>query len=93
MAIQAMHVTIEGKVQGVWYRAWTLNAAQKLGLCGWVRNKANGDVEAVFCGEEAKVGEMIKECWQGSPASNVVAVKARPTDIITDKRFVALRSD
>lgn len=93
MAIQSKHVTIEGKVQGVWYRAWTLGAAQKLGLYGWVRNKANGNVEAVFCGEEGVVSEMIKQCWQGSPASNVLAVKAQATDIVTDKRFVALRSD
>lgn len=92
MAIQSVHVIIEGKVQGVWYRAWTLGAAQKLGLYGWVRNLSNGNVEAVFCGEKAKVANMLEQCWQGSPSSQVTAVNTTPAEIVSEERFVALRS-
>ncbi len=90
--MKSVHVTVAGKVQGVWYRAWVLGAAQKLGLYGWVRNKTNGDVEAVFCGLDEKVDQMVKQCWDGSPASNVSNVMVTPADLVEDERFVVLRS-
>ncbi len=46
-----MHVIISGRVQGVWYRANTKQKAEELGLGGWVKNTAEGNVEAVFEGE------------------------------------------
>ena len=48
-----VHVLISGTVQGVWFRAWTVQEAQKRGLDGWVRNRRDGDVEAVFAGPAA----------------------------------------
>lgn len=91
MTQKSVHVTIEGRVQGVWYRAWVLGAAQKLGLYGWVRNKQNGDVEAVFCGVTDKVDQMVEQCWQGSPPSDVSNVTVAPTDPVEDERFVVIR--
>ena len=91
--MKSVHVTVSGKVQGVWYRAWVLGAAQKLGLYGWVRNKTNGDVEAVFCGSEEKTDQMVKQCWDGSPASNVTGVTVTPADLVEDERFVVIRSN
>ena len=59
------HVFIEGRVQGVFYRVWTQDQAQKLGLNGWVRNLGDGKVEAVFEGSKDKVEKMVKKCYKG----------------------------
>jgi acylphosphatase len=67
-----LHVAITGRVQGVGYRAWVVDRAEALGLAGWVRNRRDGSVEAVFKGEEEKVVRMLDECWRG-PRSAVVA--------------------
>ena len=68
-------VRIEGRVQGVYYRAWTEQTARRLGLDGWVRNRRDGSVEAVFSGPEMQVDEMVRRCAEG-PAD------ARVTDVI-----------
>jgi acylphosphatase len=67
-----LRAVIKGRVQGVGYRAWTLRHAQQLGLQGWVRNRRDGSVEAVFKGDEDKVVGMLGECWRG-PRSAVVS--------------------
>ncbi len=66
---------ISGRVQGVFFRAYTEKEAQRLGLAGWVRNLADGRVEAVFEGPEKKLEEMISWCRRGSPASKVEKVE------------------
>ena len=69
-----MTVRIEGRVQGVYYRAWTKRTARELGLDGWVRNCSDGAVEAVFSGPPAAVEEMLKLCAGGPPDAKVTAV-------------------
>jgi acylphosphatase len=64
-------VKIEGRVQGVYYRAWTYETAQQLGLDGSVRNMSDGSVEAVFSGPAAVVAEMLKRSEQGPPDARV----------------------
>ncbi len=73
-----VHVLICGKVQGVWYRASTKQKADELGLTGWVKNTADGNVEAVFEGEKAVIDEMIAWCWIGPPSARVSDVKMLP---------------
>lgn len=68
--IQA-HVLVSGKVQGVGYRMATYDMAQELGLNGWVRNLADGRVEAVFEGSKDVVDKMVQWCRQGSGAAVV----------------------
>jgi acylphosphatase len=68
-------VRIRGRVQGVWYRGWTEEQAALRGLRGWVRNRRDGSVEALFCGPAALVQDMIDACWKGPPASRVEAVE------------------
>jgi acylphosphatase len=74
----AVRVTISGKVQGVWYRAWTVREATARGLDGWVRNRPDGTVEALFAGAEAAVQDMLAACEQGPPAARVLAVTPQP---------------
>ena len=66
-----VRVRIKGRVQGVWYRGWTLDHARRLGLSGWVRNRRDGSVEAVFSGPEQAVRTAIELCRQGPPAALV----------------------
>jgi acylphosphatase len=70
-----VHVVISGQVQGVWYRASTKQKAEELGLVGWVKNTSDGNVEAVFEGDESTVTEMIAWCRKGPPLAQVTDVK------------------
>jgi acylphosphatase len=70
-ATRTVHVHIEGRVQGVSFRYWTERVATKLGLDGWVRNRRDGSVEAVFSGAADAVAEMLQRCHDGPPAARV----------------------
>lgn len=78
--MKTVHARIEGLVQGVWYRGWTQKTARDLGLTGWVRNRSDGSVEAVFHGPAKAVDEMLSLCRRGPPAARVSAVHVRPAD-------------
>ena len=69
-------VTIRGRVQGVGYRAWVEHQAVRLGLDGWLRNRRDGSVEALFAGPEDVVAEMMARCRRGPSAAHVDAVAA-----------------
>jgi len=71
------HVFVRGRVQGVYYRASTRDAAREAGVDGWVRNLDDGRVEAVFEGPEAAVDDVIEWCHTGSRAAEVEAVDVR----------------
>ncbi|HAY22336.1 acylphosphatase [Desulfobacca acetoxidans] len=62
---------IEGRVQGVFFRASTRDEARKLGIQGWVRNLPNGSVEALFEGDRAAVSQILAWCYQGPPYAAV----------------------
>ena len=65
------HVFIEGRVQAVSYRYWTKKNAERLGINGWVKNLAEGRVEAVFEGSKTTVEEIIKKCRKGPMLAGV----------------------
>lgn len=75
--MKRVRVIIEGRVQGVWFRGWTVDEASKRGLSGWVRNRRDGTVEAVFAGDDAVVDDMVKACWQGPPSAQVQNVSVK----------------
>ena len=82
MEIARLHIVIEGIVQGVFFRASTIEESSKLGLTGWVMNCSDGRVEAVFEGEIDKIEQIIEWCKKGPPGavvSNVETVLERAT--------------
>jgi acylphosphatase len=70
-------LTIRGRVQGVWYRASAQAAAAERGLVGWVRNEADGSVQALAEGPKEQVESFVSWCWQGPPAAKVEDVEVR----------------
>jgi acylphosphatase len=74
------HVIISGRVQGVFFRAETQREALRLGICGWVRNRPEGTVEAIFEGNTQLVEKAIEWCWQGSQMARVTDVKVQMQD-------------
>ena len=67
----ARHVTVTGRVQGVFFRAWTREQADALGVAGWVRNTPDGHVEAHIEGDDAAVEQMIERMRGGPPSATV----------------------
>ncbi|MFO7296826.1 MAG: acylphosphatase [Proteobacteria bacterium] len=74
-SLRTVHVRIEGRVQGVGFRAWVADEAHALGLSGWVRNRRDGTVEALFGGDVEAVAEMLRRCEKGPPAARVTGVE------------------
>jgi acylphosphatase len=73
-------VTIRGRVQGVGYRAWVEHEAIARGLEGWVRNRRDGSVEALFAGPADVVTDMVARCRRGPSSARVDAVTDEPAD-------------
>ena len=69
----ARHLSIHGRVQGVFYRDWAVETARELGLAGWVRNRRDGTVEAVVQGEEASVERFITLAKDGPVFCSVIS--------------------
>lgn len=81
--MRAIRVLIQGLVQGVGFRSWIRRMAQQRGLYGWVRNRREGGVEAVFYGEEVALDSILVLCRKGPPMAFVEKVditEAAPTD-------------
>lgn len=77
---KTIHATIYGRVQGVAYRYWTQKEANKKSLLGWVRNRRDGCVEAVFSGSEEDVADMLRACWTGPTLAGVKDIKTEDFD-------------
>jgi acylphosphatase len=75
MADVARHVSVTGRVQGVFFRAWIREQAAELGVTGWVRNCPDGRVDSHIEGEQAAVQQLIERLHQGPPAAKVEEVR------------------
>jgi len=71
------HMVVRGRVQGVGYRAFVEHEALRRGLEGWVRNRRDGSVEAVFAGAQEKIDGMIEACRRGPYSARVDALDQR----------------
>ena len=75
-----LQIKVEGRVQGVFYRATAVNEADTLGLKGWVRNLPDGSVLISVEGDEKALAEMVNWCWQGPSFAKVKNVSTEEKD-------------
>lgn len=85
--MKSLHLRITGRVQGVWYRGWTVENAQQLGLSGWVRNRSDGSVEALLCGPDDQVDNMVTRCWTGPANARVEHVDIQLGEPVSEQGF------
>ena len=89
-------VIISGRFQGVWFRAWTRQEAIKRQLDGWVRNRRDGTVEALFSGPADQIDDMILACREEPPMAlvdDIQIVDAEPGSVTTGQGFATLDTD
>lgn len=78
-SVKTVRVEVTGRVQGVGFRDWVRNLAVDRALTGWVRNRRNGAVELLLHGNAAQVDLVVRELWNGPPASAVSGVRVEPS--------------
>jgi len=91
MTRRAVRLIIDGRVQGVGYRQWTVREALARGLDGWVRNLPDGTVEALLAGPEEAVSAMIDACRKGPRFAAVASVREQPAEAPAETGFREIR--
>jgi len=84
---KSVRLMIQGRVQGVSYRYWTVTEATARGLDGWVRNRRDGNVEAFVSGPAAAVDEMIEACREGPRAARVMEIDIHGENTRAERGF------
>jgi acylphosphatase len=84
--VNVRHIVIHGRVQGVGFRAFVEDTAERLALEGWVRNRRDGTVEAVFGGPEALVAQAIEACRRGPRSAHVTKVDLSEGEALLQQR-------
>jgi acylphosphatase len=87
LLLSSRRLKIHGLVQGVFYRAWTVQAANALGVRGWVRNRRDGTVEILAAGDPTAVERFIERCREGPPAARVDCVEVEESVEEAPPRF------
>jgi acylphosphatase len=85
------HLFIDGRVQGVFYRAFTREIAHSLGLDGWARNLRDGRVEALFEGEKAAIQTAIQACYAGPAGAKVTKIDVQWETYTGDEKGFSVR--
>lgn len=84
----ARRLRITGRVQGVWFRDWAVETARGLGIAGWVRNRADGSVEALAIGPAELVDAFVARCHEGPPSARVAGVAVAEAPVAPLEGFV-----
>ena len=79
--MNALHITIFGRVQAVGFRDWMKEQAEKRGLFGWVRNASDGSVEAFIQGEDESLNDLLAFSWEGPDLADVEDVLTQDTKV------------
>ena len=79
--LMARRIVVRGKVQGVFYRNWTMLTARSLRLRGWVRNLSSGDVEILAIGPLEDLEDFERQCWEGPYGAKVEQVVSEKTQL------------
>jgi len=85
------HLFIDGRVQGVFYRAFTRELAHNLGLDGWVRNLRDSRVEALFEGEKGIIQKAIQACYSGPPGARITNIDVQWETYTGDEKGFSVR--
>ncbi len=85
--VRRIHLVVEGRVQGVFFRASCAREAEARGLAGWVRNVPDGRVEAVFEGAEPQLEAIVAWCRQGPPGARVDEVSVTREEPVGEAGF------
>jgi acylphosphatase len=89
VAEQIILVRVQGHVQGVGFRAFVQREAERLGVRGWVRNRLNGDVEALFGGSTEAIDALCEACRRGPSHARIMAVDLEAADPALEKTLPA----
>jgi acylphosphatase len=80
VSTETVRVFVHGFVQGVSFRRWLQGEALERGICGWVRNRSDGTVEALLHGEAQKVDDLVRACRHGPRMARVDKVHSEPAE-------------
>jgi len=90
--MKEVHAIVVGKVQGVWFRAWTRDLANEMGVTGWVRNTTEDNVEAVGQGDTELLNAFLERLHEGPPLARVTRIDSSWHDVKTQfSRFEVRR--
>ena len=92
LLLNTRRLSINGRVQGVFYRAWTVETARKLGLDGWVRNRRDGSVEILVRGTDEAIEALVELCREGPPAAQVERIDVEEADEAVAEGFESRRT-
>lgn len=84
---KTVRARIHGRVQGVSYRYWTVQQATKRGVHGWVRNRMDGTVEAVFHGDAQRIDDVLAACHDGPSLAAVDKIDTEPAEYDGPEEF------
>lgn len=86
--IETRKLVVSGLVQGVWFRKFVMDAANHLGINGWVRNAEDGTVEILAAGSPESLEKLESDLWRGTPLSDVRSVRWEPSQEHVRDRFI-----
>ncbi|MBS4064023.1 MAG: acylphosphatase [Chitinophagaceae bacterium] len=89
--LKTVSIIVTGKVQGVWYRKYTVNKATELGISGFVKNLPDDSVYILATGTEEQLHTLVQWCYTGSPKSRVEHVEVREEELQMMSGFVVRR--